>query len=157
MTTLNFDATTVEPMQPISVIPRGRYTAVISASEEKTTKKGDGTYLQLELTVVDGEFVNRKLWTRLNLNNPNETSVRIARSELAAICQALGLGGVADSEELHDKPLVVDVIVENKDGYESNRIKAYMAAGSSAPPPAVRQTPPLAPTAKTPPWQKRAA
>ena len=48
-----FNANEVEPLQPMTVLPRGRYNAMITASEEKQTKSGDGAYLQLEFTVLD--------------------------------------------------------------------------------------------------------
>ena len=74
-----FDASQVEPMQPMTVLPRGRYNAMITASEDKPTKSGNGAYLQLEFTVIDGPCANRKVWARLNLDNPNATAVSIAR------------------------------------------------------------------------------
>lgn len=155
-----FDATSVEPLQPMTVLPRGRYTAMITASEEKQTKSGNGAYLQLEFTVLDdGPHQNRKVWARLNLDNPNQTAVEIARRELAAIYQALGITSAADSSELHDKPLQIEVAVEVKDGNENNRIKAYMSVGQVqskpvAPKPAAQ---PAAPAKPARPWQSRAA
>lgn len=155
-----FDATSVEPLQPMTALPRGRYTAMITASEEKQTKSGNGAYLQLEFTVLDGPHANRKVWARLNLDNPNQTAVEIARRELAAIYQALGITAAADSSELHDKPLQIEVAIEVKDGNENNRIKAYMSVGGGAP--AARQAasqpaPAAAPAAAKRPWQSRAA
>jgi hypothetical protein len=157
-TQLSFDATTVEPLQPMTALPKGRYNAMISDSEMKTTKAGDGEYLQLEFTVLDGPLANRKIWSRLNLRNTNATAEDIARRELAAICHAVNVMRVSDSVQLHDKPLQIDVIVEtNKDGAENNRIKAYLAADGAAPvaaKPAAKTAP-----AKTaaPPWSKKAA
>ena len=154
-----FDATSVEPLQPMTVLPRGRYTAMITASEEKQTKSGNGAYLQLEFTVLDdGPHQNRKVWARLNLDNPNQTAVEIARRELAAIYQALGITSAADSSELHDKPLQIEVAIESKDGNENNRIKAYMSVGPQQPKPAAKPAPAApAPAANKRPWATRAA
>jgi hypothetical protein len=157
-----FNAQDVEPLQPMTVLPRGRYNAMITASEDKPTKSGTGAYLQLEFTVIDGPCANRKVWARLNLDNPSETAVKIAKGELAAIYQALGIQAASDSAELHDKPLVIEVAVEAKDGNENNRIKAYMAAGGSTASPIARApapkpaSPPAAKTASRP-WAKQAA
>ncbi len=152
-----FNAEEVEPLQPMTVIPRGRYNAMITASEDKPTKSGSGAYLQLEFTITDGPHANRKVWARLNLDNPNATAVDIAKRELAAIYQALGVTKATDSAELHDKPLVIEVAVEAKDGNENNRIKAYMSAGGAAAP--ARVVPPKAEAApaKSRPWEKRVA
>ncbi len=73
-----FNANTVEPMDSFDPIPAGEYLCVITASEEKPTKAGNGSYLQLEFEVIEGPYKGRKLWERLNLNNPNETTVKIA-------------------------------------------------------------------------------
>ena len=82
MATLNFNANEVEPSTGFDAIPAGKYQAVITDSEEKRNKAGTGTYLQLEFEVIEGDYKNRKLWTRLNLNNPNAEAVRIARATL---------------------------------------------------------------------------
>lgn len=165
MATLNFSTDGVEPLQRLDTIPRGRYEAMIVSSEQKATKAGTGSYLQLDFQIISGEQHGRHVWSRLNLENPNETAVRIAQQELAAICMALGLTAVAESEELHDKPLLIDVIVEKtKDGNDANRVKAYLSQAGVAP---VRTTPatpkPASPPpaakpagAKAPPWSKAA-
>lgn len=163
MATLNFSTDGVEPLQPLDTIPRGRYEAMIVSSEQKATKAGTGSYLQLDFQIISGEQHGRHVWSRLNLENPNETAVRIAQQELAAICMALGLTAVAESEELHDKPLLIDVIVEKtKDGNDANRVKAYLAASGGAAPRAATPKPASPPPAakpagaKAPPWSKAA-
>lgn len=160
MATLNFSTDGVEPLQPFEILPAGRYEAMIVASEQKAAKSGSGHYLQLDFQVITGDATGRHVWARLNLDNPNETAVRIAQQELAAICMALGLTGVGESEELHDKPLLIDVAIERgKDGRDdTNRIKAYLASGGFAPKPAKPAPAPAKPaaTGKAPPWSRAA-
>ena len=55
------------------------------------------------------EFKGRNLWARLNLDNPNEIAVKIARAELSALCRAVGVLEPKDSVELHNLPLVISV------------------------------------------------
>jgi len=43
---------------------------MITASEMKTNKAGTGRFLELAFTIIEGEFKNRQLWARLNLENP---------------------------------------------------------------------------------------
>ena len=74
-----FNANNVEPADSFDPIPAGEYLCVITASDEKPTKSGNGTYLELEFEVIDGPHKGRKLWDRLNLNNPSEMAVKIAR------------------------------------------------------------------------------
>lgn len=161
MTTLNFDANSVEPAQPMSVLPKGRYNAEITDSEMKDTASGGGQYLQLEFTIIDGEYAGRKQWARLNLVNPNKTAEDIARRELSAICHAVGVLKVGDSQELHNRPLQIDVTVEKRkdNGEEANRIKGYIPVGQGGPQAfsAPAKTAPAANAKAPPPWAKNKA
>jgi len=165
MAALNFNAENVEPQQSFDALPPGRYEAIISGSEMKDTKAGTGQYLQLTFDVVGGQHEGRKLWSRLNLVNPNATAVQIAERELSAICHCVGIITPADSEELHDRPLIVDVIQEMNpmSGQQTNRIKGYSQAkgapAASAPAPKAKPAAPagfatgrVAPAA---PWAAR--
>ena len=122
-----FDAQTVEPNDSFDPIPNGDYLCIITTSEMKPTKAGDGAYLELELQVIDGQYQGRKLWDRLNLNNANDTAVRIARGTLSAICRAVGVLQPKDSCELHDLPLLAKVACRKRDDTDelTNVIKSY--------------------------------
>lgn len=155
---LQFDATDVQPLAPMDVLPKGRYLAEITDSEMKPTKAGDGQYLQLEFTVLDGEFAGRKQWARLNLDNANETAVSIAKQELSAICHSVGVMRVTDSIDLHGKPLYIDVAIEKRkdNGEDSNRIKGYAPTDGGSKPAASKPAAPAAAKA-SPPWAKSRA
>ena len=150
-----FDANTVEPTDSFDPIPPGEYLCVITASEQKPTKAGDGSYLELEFEVIDGPHKGRKLLDRLNLDSPSEVAVKIARATLSAICRAVGVTQPKDSCELHDLPLVCKVRVERRPDTDeaTNVIKGYRARRPAAPAPAA--TAPAAP-GSTPPWQRSA-
>ena len=123
-----FDATQVEPAAPMELIPAGDYEVQIVRSELKPTKNGNGQYLELELDVIDGEYSHRKIWDRLNIVNPNEMAQQIAQRTLSAICHAVGVLHVTDSEQLHCRPMIARVSVEerkDKPGEHSNRVKSY--------------------------------
>ncbi len=114
----------------------------------KPTKSGNGSYLQLTFTILEGEYKNRIVWARLNLNNANATAVKIARAELSAICHAVGVMQPKDSVELHNIPLLITVKVKKRaDNDElTNEIKGYesksVAAGQPAQAPVADNTPP---------------
>ncbi len=137
MAMLNFNAASVAPATAFEAIPAGNYAAIITESAMKPTKRGDGEYLQLTLQIIDGEHSGRKLFDRLNLNNPNATAVDIAQRTLSAICHAVGVMKPQDSAELHDIPMQVRVGVEKNasDGTNSNVIKGYATAGNGKPAP----------------------
>jgi hypothetical protein len=141
-----FNANSVEPMAEFEAIPAGKYLAVITASEMKPTKSGNGSFLELTFQVAEGQFKGRLLWARLNLDNPNPLTVKIARSELAAICRAVGVMEPKDSCELHNLPLVVSVKQKaDSDGEVRNEVKGYAkreTANGAKPAQAVNPTPP---------------
>ena len=107
MSTINFNANEVEPSTGYDPIPAGKYQAVITESEMKPTRTGNGQYLQLEFEIIEGEYKNRKVWARLNLENANADAVRIARADLSAICRAVNVLQPRDSVELHNLPLTI--------------------------------------------------
>jgi hypothetical protein len=152
MANLNgFNAHEVEPTSNFEPLPAGKYLAAITESEMKPTKNGSGSYLQLAFTILEGEFKNRVLWARLNLNNPNATAVKIARSELSAICHAVGVMQPRDSVELHNIPLLITVKLKKREdtGELTNEIKGYEAKTASTGQP---QQAPIA--SNTPPWKR---
>lgn len=128
MAQLNFDASQVAPDAGVAeAIPAGWYNVMVDESEMKPTKDGNGAFLAMRFTVLDGQFVNRKVFTRLNLRNANPVAQEIAYKQLSAICHAVGVMQVADSTQLHGRPLKIKVKVRAASGdYEaSNEISAY--------------------------------
>jgi hypothetical protein len=153
MALLNFDATQVEPTQAFEPLPAGTYAAFITESDFTPTKNGLGSYLKLKFQIIEGEYTGRVLFTNLNLDNPNKTAVEIAQRDLSAICHAVGVLQASDSQQLHDRPMMIKVGIQPaRDGHEaSNSIKGYEAYGQT-----VKTPPAAAPAAasNTPPWKK---
>ncbi len=104
MVALNFDANTVEPSEAFEALPAGWYQTIISNSEMKPTSRKDGSYLQLEMTIIEGQFAGRKLFDRLNIHNSNQVAQEIAYKTLSAICHAVGVMQLQDSAQLHGAP-----------------------------------------------------
>jgi len=153
MANLNgFNANDVEPTSTLAPpLPAGKYPAAITASEMKPTKAGDGSYLQLEFTVLEGSCKGRKVWDRLCLNHPNTQTVKIARGNLSAICRAVGVMQPRDSVELHNLPLVITVKCKKREdnGEMSNEVRGYAKKECAAGQP---QQAPV--TDSTPPWKR---
>ena len=147
-----FNANDVDPSLEYEPIPAGKYLAMIIESETKPTKSGKGSYLQLTFQVLEGEYKGRIVWARLNMDNPNQTAVQIARAELSAVCRAVGVMTPEDSAELHNLPLVISVRCKKRpdsDEYQ-NEIKGYAKKESAAQPPQQAAN-------ATPPWKRPAA
>lgn len=158
-----FDANQVEPSQDFTPLPAGEYVAVITDSEMKPTKTGNGHYLQLTFQIVEGEHANRLIWVRLNLDNPNATAVDIARRELSSICRSVGVLVPTDSSDLHNLPCVLAVkLKRRKDtGELQNEVKGYSACEAKTAHTAASDTPSGiansgqdAPAAGSPPWKR---
>ena len=131
MATINFNANEIEPSSYFDAIPAGKYLAVITRSDKIETKDKKGQFLFLEFEIVEGDYKNRKLWSRLNINNKNPETVRIANADLAAICRAVNVMQPRDSSELHNLPLTIVVKCrKNQDDEIVNEIKGYAPKAS---------------------------
>ncbi|MCK6466552.1 MAG: DUF669 domain-containing protein, partial [Phycisphaerae bacterium] len=76
----NFNAQDVDPNFSFPPIPAGKYLVAITESQMRPTKAGGAQYLQITFQVLEGEYKGRTLWSRLNLDNVNPTTVKIARA-----------------------------------------------------------------------------
>lgn len=150
-----FNAADIEPAAPRGTLPAGKYKCVITASEEKPTRAMTGTKLALTMQVIEGPHQGAYLYDNLNVNNPSATAQEIAQRQLSAICRAVGVLTPDDSSDLHNKPLMVTVKVENTEQYGAqNKVGGYSAvekAGSSVAPVAAAAAP--AGNA-VPPWKR---
>ena len=164
MAKIGFNANNVEPSTPMDVLPAGKYLCIAIASELKPTKNGAGEYLQITFEVLDGQCKGRKIFERLNIRNSNKTAEDIAQRALSALCHAVGVIELDDSEQLHNIPVTLDVAIEPAKGEysASNKVKGYSSASGGAPAPmAARTSAPAASapaaSSSTPAWKKRAA
>jgi hypothetical protein len=170
MAQLNFDARQVAPDTGFDLVPAGWYNVQADESDMKPTTKGDGAYLQVRFNILDGQYVGRKLFARFNIRNPSPVAQEIGQKQLSALAHAVGHLVIANSEELHGKPLKVKVKVRKDKGGEyddQNEITTYKnineqvdgavagAPAGFAPPGAPAA--PQAPTAFVPPVQSQPA
>lgn len=157
MPTINFtlDEITLPSTSSYEPIPEGRYTCAVTSSDLKPTKSGNGHYLQLVFEVLEGQYAGRRIYERLNIDNPNKKAVNIARRAMTELCAVVGIvGELKDTEELHNVPVSVDVTIEEgRNGYgPSNKILGYDTASAATP-----VTSPQEATPKTKPVHKTSA
>lgn len=112
----------------------GWYPAELVKSELKSTKDKKGKYLSFQFKVTedanDESSEGRFVFTNLNIVNSNETAVKIAHSDLKAICEAVGhKGELEDTVDLHNIPLMIKVSYkpETPDWPAKNEIKGFKA------------------------------
>lgn len=158
MAKINFDATAIEPATAFDVIPKGEYLAAAVSSEMKATKSMTGQYLQLSFEILEGKFKGRRVFERLNIQNENKTAEEIAQRTLSALCHALGIMQLHESEQLHDIPVLISLVVEEGKGDygPSNRITGYASASGGAPAaPAPVHIPPPKTNGGAAPWARK--
>lgn len=104
-------------------VPAGNYQAQIVASDLKVTSTGTGEYISLTFEILDEEYAGRKIFCNLNIVNPNEQAVKIAKSQLKQICKATGIEELEDTQELHGIPMRLAVKVRPpKNGYDAQNV-----------------------------------
>lgn len=133
MVALNFNAAGVKPNTALEPVPTGLYPVVIVRTEEKPTKAGTGSYIEIEMQIqasphVDPAYHGRKVFDRLNINNPNQQAVDIAYATLSAICHVTGVLQMTDTQQLHGRPFVAVVQKlprDDKPDQMTNEVKGY--------------------------------
>ena len=130
MVQFNFDATQVKPLGDYSPLPEGLYLVEITQSQEKRTKAGDGSYIELEYTVLDGEHKGSLHWDRLCKEHPSPKAVTRAKAALSAICYAIGIEGFRDTIELHHIPFQIQIRHRTD---ESGRVSAEVVGYATRP------------------------
>ena len=124
-------------------IPDGIYKVGLEKVEIKTTRKGDGKYLNCMFSIIKGDhkFEKWKLFDMFNLENKSERAVEISRSRLAEMLMAAGfseeaaesavltaLTSLTEVEEALSVPILVEVYTKEQEGYKpQNKIKKYMS------------------------------
>lgn len=113
-------------------IPEGKYVARVVHSSVNSNSQGTGKNLKLVFE-IDGEahpeYRNRKVfeyYVREHSQYPD--AVRIANGKLASLCRAMRITKpIKKSEDLHDVPVVIQVIVQESSGDypPDNKIQSY--------------------------------
>jgi hypothetical protein len=146
------------------VIPAGKYPCILGLTEPKATKANDGSYyIEATFFVTDGDQRGRKIIQRYNVQNQNPTTVEMALGELACLSLAVGVPGWNNTDQLCNRPLILDISVEDnpwtdregktREGKQNRIVGYYTAQGvdatslqtGTAPASAPAPTPPTAP------------
>lgn len=120
--------------QQSDAIPKGEYRFVVENFAQKKSK--NGLYLQNVATfqVLQGEFINRKIFERFNFqflgtsqSDTQKKAVNIGRAQFAKLCKAIGLLSPKKCAEVIGKTFIgaVDVSPGDDDYGPQNKIKKY--------------------------------
>lgn len=124
-----------------AVIPKGDYMAEITRTEIKDFEwKNSGAHgklLSMMFKVIDGEYTGRVIFADAHLSNSEyELFVSQGRKLIAQVALACNIKQLNDSQQMHDKPLMISVAIEvDKKGQydDKNVIKKVspLAAGTN--------------------------
>jgi len=151
-----FDPNTVEARPDFSPFPVGEYIAEVTGSDYKTTKSGNGKFIELEFTILDGEYAGRKYWDRLNVRHENKVAMDIANAALKDLMHAIGKPNEPcnNTNMLHGIPVKLKVgMSKRKDTGEDQNTVRYkpINAPTTA---AIKQTVSNSDGPKKKPWEK---
>lgn len=146
-----FNAAEVQPSS-FEAIPTGTYEAVISNSESRPMKSGNGMGFNLEFEIISGEYKGRKVFAWITFEHRTSPDAqRIGREQLSAICRAVGVTQLNDTAQLHNLPLLIVVALDKNDPTR-NIIKGFKAVKSVGAGAAASQA---APQNQGAPWARR--
>jgi hypothetical protein len=158
-----FDPSQVDEPQGFEPLPTDvEFHWEIGDAELKPTKNNDGTILKLRCNVLGPSHAGRVVFANLNIQNPSQQAEQIAQQQLGAVCRALGITALADSDELLGGQFMARCRTKAANGQYAAQSEidygTVKPLGGSAPAkpaakPAAQAKP--APAAKVQPWAKR--
>lgn len=110
-----FDPTKIPPStggggKQLPISDSKGHMVIITDSEMKPTADNTGSYLALELQIIEGPHTGEGGTLRLNVNNNSADAVRIAYRDLSAICHVVGhLSPLQNVSVLYNRPFRVVV------------------------------------------------
>lgn len=148
MASFNFNSSAVSGDTDFTPVTPGEYQA--SIVDSGLDKKDNGTeQLKLVYKINGGQFDGRQLSQWYTVACANQVGVDIGMRQLKGVCEALGVPGFRDTQELHGKSLVIKVGVRKNGDKDYADVKGVAAAGGQRSAPPVHQA--------TAPAQKAAA
>lgn len=110
-TAFKFNAAGVAPRQPMEALPGGWYPVIIVDGEIKPGSR-EGTRMELEWSIIDGPYKNRKTWDGFNVEHSNAQTQEIAQQDLSAICHATGVIDMVDVQQFYNIPHEIKLGIE---------------------------------------------
>ena len=150
MATINFNANDVQPSS-FEPLPAGTYEAVVSSSESKAMKSGNGMGFDFCYDIVSGPYTGRKVFGWITFEHRTSPQAQqIGREQLSSLCRAVGITQLNDTTQLHNLPLLITIGIDRNDPTR-NVIKGFKAkTGTTAAPakPVAQQSTGAAPWAR---------
>ena len=158
-----FDPSQVDEPQGFEPLPTDvEFHFEIADAELKANKNQDGTILKVRCNVIGPSHAGRVVFANFNIQNPSQQAEQIAQQQLGALCRALGITALSDSDELLGGQFLARCRTKAANGQyaaqselDYGTVKPLGGSGpaKTANKPAAQARP--APAAKAQPWAKR--
>jgi len=126
MATISFNAAEVQPTS-FDALPAGTYEAVVSNSESRPMKSGNGMGFNFEFEILSGNCKGRKVFSWITFEHRSSPQAQqIGREQLSALCHAVGVTQLNDTVQLHNLPLLIVLGIDKNDPTR-NIVKTYKA------------------------------
>lgn len=153
MAHMSFNANQVDgDVKDFSPLPTGKYSAVIVKTEMGRPNENGTEQLRVEWEVTDGTHKGRHTSNWITVACKTQTAVDIGMRFLKNICEAVGMAGFTDTDELCGRGHIIDVGTRKKlDGSADSEVKrCYPVGTAAAAPQAAPATPATVPTTPGP-------
>jgi len=110
-----FDPNSVEPADDFDVLPPGKYPVLIESADGRPTKNGQGFGVNLQFSILDGQFKGRKLFKWINIQHTSQKAQEIGQREFSALGKAIGLISITNTNQLLGKAVIAHVKVKDND------------------------------------------
>ena len=112
-----------------SPVPVGDYKLALVKAERKESQTAGNFYLNLQFSVVGGDYKKRVIFAIFNIENSNEVAQKIGRGDLSDLMIAVGVGDLKsmwDVKPLLNKPFKAAMGIKTDAQYgDKNIIKKY--------------------------------
>ena len=155
MAQLNFNANDVPgDNKDFSLIPKGKYTAVIIATKMENPNEKGTQQLHVTWEITEGQHAKRQVSNWITVFCPSNSEAQdIGRRQLKNICESVGLASFSDTDELCGRAHIIDV-GEKKDNRDAskvyNEVKRCYPTGAATAPTAPQEGVPTSAPAHTP-------
>lgn len=124
-----FAPNSVEPTNDFEVIPPGEYPVIIDKADGRPTKNGNGFGVNLEMSILDGQYKYRKLFMFINLSSHSQKAEEIGQKEFSALGRAIGLSAITNTNQIVQQTVIAHVKVKEN----QNRIRTFSSIAQQAP------------------------
>jgi hypothetical protein len=122
---------TKEQQQGFDPVPNGEYTVQCDEAELKHTRSGNGQYIKCRFKIIEGEFLERKIFLNFNIANDSQKAVEIGLGQLKSFLKCSTKSEIeklTDVSDLIGLSCKAIVKIRRDENYGDSNIISYFKA-----------------------------